>query len=94
METFCCCAAEAQLYKCVCIYNNIGSLNDVIGNRGLSLEYDTNNYSNYLINSSDLIFKLMDNETKKKDFIERGHEYAKTLASCKVKDKWLDLFNL
>ena len=41
-ETFCNCAAEAQLYKTVCIYNNVGSLNTTIGDRGLQINYSIN----------------------------------------------------
>jgi len=59
-ETFCNCAAEAQLYKCVCIYNNIGGLNTTIDDRGLQINYDINN-SNYIELTCNDVMKLMNN---------------------------------
>mgnify|MGYP001324803086 CR=1 FL=1 len=91
-ETFCNCAAEAQLYKCVCIYNNIGSLNTTIGNRGLEVNINDDSIDNYKIRATDSIIDLMNNEEKKSDYIKRGFEWAKTLDINIIKDRWLDLF--
>lgn len=90
-ETFCNCAAEAQLYKCVCIYNPIGALTYTIHNRGFSIPYNINDID-YVEKTSYDVIKLMNNQNKKNDFIKRGHEWAKTLDIQFVKNKWLDLF--
>tara|TARA_Y100000385_G_scaffold269736_1_gene308061 strand:- start:8451 stop:9542 length:1092 start_codon:yes stop_codon:yes gene_type:complete len=91
-ETFCNCAAEAQLYKCVCIYNNVGSLDTTIGNRGLEININNDNIDDYKIRATDKIIELMNNEEQKKDFIIRGLEWAKTLDINIIKEHWLNLF--
>tara|TARA_B100000401_G_scaffold115794_1_gene75611 strand:+ start:1852 stop:2877 length:1026 start_codon:yes stop_codon:yes gene_type:complete len=90
-ETFCNCAAEAQLYHTVCIYNNVGALNTTIGNRGLCIKYDLNS-SNYVENTCDDVIKLMNDENKKNDFRIRGHEWAKSLDINNIKKLWCKLF--
>ena len=90
-ETFCNCAAEAQLYHTVCIYNNVGALNTTIGNRGLCIKYDLNS-SNYVENTCGDVMKLMNDENKKNDFRIRGHEWAKSLNINNIKKLWLKLF--
>ena len=91
-ETFCNCAAEAQLYKTVCIYNNIGSLNTIINDRGLQINYDIND-PNYINKTCCDVMNLMNNTIKKKDYINRGHIWAKNLDINIIKKKWIDLFN-
>ena len=90
-ETFCNCAAEAQLYHCVCIYNNIGSLNTTISDRGLQINYDINDID-YVEKTCNDVMNLMKNKQKKVDYIVRGHQYAKLLDIKNVKNKWLELF--
>jgi glycosyltransferase involved in cell wall biosynthesis len=91
-ETFCNCAAEAQLYHCVCIYNNIGGLSTTIADRGLSIDYDINNI-NYIENTCKDVIELMNNTQKKIDYLYRGHEWAKSLDINKLKNDWIYLFN-
>ena len=91
-ETFCNSSAEAQLYNTVCIYNNMGSLNTTIGDRGLPINYDLNDI-NYIEKTCSDVIDLMNNIEKKNDFITRGHEWAKNLDAKYIKYKWLDLFN-
>lgn len=91
-ETFCNCAAEAQLYHCVCIYNNIGGLSTTIADRGLSIDYDINNID-YIENTCKDVIKLMNNTQKKIDYLYRGHEWAKSLDINKLKHEWIYLFN-
>lgn len=91
-ETFCNCAAEAQLYKCICIYNNTGSLNTTIGDRGLEINIIDNDIEEYKIRATEEIIKLMDNEQQKNDYIKRGHEWAKTLDINIIKNTWENLF--
>lgn len=91
-ETFCNCAAEAQLYHCVCIYNNIGGLSTTINNRGLSINYDIHSID-YIENTCKDVMELMNNTEKKNDYLYRGHKWAKTLDINNLKYKWIDLFN-
>ena len=90
-ETFCNCAAEAQLYNCVCIYNNIGSLNTTIDDRGLQINYSINDI-NYVEKTCNDVMNLMKNKELKKNYIKKGYLYAKTLHIDNIKDKWLELF--
>ena len=90
-ETFCNCAAEAQLYNCVCIYNNLGSLNNTIADRGLQINYSINDI-NYIENTCNDVMKLMKNKQRKIEYIVKGHKYAKTLDINNVKKKWLEIF--
>ena len=90
-ETFCNCAAEAQLYNCVCIYNNIGSLNTTIANRGLQINYSINDV-NYVENTCNDVMNLMKNKELKKNYIIKGYKYAKKLHIDHIKSKWLELF--
>ena len=90
-ETFCNCAAEAQLYHCVCIYNNIGGLNTTIGDRGLQINYSIDS-PDYVEKTCKDVMNLMNNKEKKKDYLIRGHNWAKTLDINILKNKWLPLF--
>ncbi len=92
-ETFCNCAAEAQLYHCVCIYNKIGSLTTTIANRGLQINYDINSVD-YVEKTCTDVMKLMDDKQKKIDYLVRGHIWAKQLNIDNLKNKWLELFEL
>ena len=93
VETFCNCAAEAQLYHCVCIYNAIGSLSTTIGDRGLAINYNINN-NDYIEKTCRQVMELMNNKPQKIDYIVRGHKYAKTLNITNIKKNWIDLFNM
>ena len=90
-ETFCNCAAEAQLYHCVCIYNNIGGLSTTIADRGLQINYDINDID-YVKKTWNDVMNLMNNITKKNIYLLNGHNWAKNLDINILKTKWLDLF--
>ena len=89
-ETFCNCAAEAQLYHCVCIYNNIGGLSSTIADRGLAINYDINDID-YIEKTCNDVMDLMKNEIKKNDYLVKGHFWAKQLTVSKIKNRWLEL---
>ena len=91
-ETFCNCAAEAQLYYCVCIYNNIGGLSTTINNRGLQINYKLDS-KDYIEKTCNDVIELMNNTEKKIDYLYRGHNWAKSLNINNLKNKWIDLFN-
>ena len=88
METFCCCA-NCQLYHCVCIYNNIGALSSTINDRGLAINYDINNID-YVEKTCNDVMELMKNEIKK-NYLNKGHLWAKQLDIQHIKNKWLKL---
>ena len=92
-ETFCNAAAEAQLYNTVCIYNNIGSLNTTINNRGLQINYDFNN-NDYIKKTCIDVINLMNNYDLKQKYIKMGHEWAIKLDIKYIKKNWIELFNL
>ena len=90
-ETFCNCAAEAQLYHCVCIYNNRGSLNTTIGNRGMAIDYDINS-EDYIEKTCTDVISLMNSKHRKMEFLNRGFLWAKQLHIDNIKKKWIELF--
>tara|TARA_Y100000741_G_scaffold363403_1_gene351575 strand:+ start:1827 stop:2876 length:1050 start_codon:yes stop_codon:yes gene_type:complete len=90
-ETFCNCAAEAQLYNTICIYNPIGGLTTTIADRGYIIHHDINS-SDYIINTSLDVIQLMNNESKKNDYRTRGHLWAKQLSLNNIKHQWIKLF--
>ena len=90
-ETFCNCAAEAQLYHTICIYNPIGGLTTTISDRGHIITHNPNS-PDYIQNTSNDVIQLMNNETKKNDYRTRGHLWAKQLSLSNTKQQWLKLF--
>lgn len=86
-ETFCCSAVEAQLYSCVCIYNNIGCLNETIGERGLQINYDVND-SKYVEKTCSDIIKLINDQESKRLYSEKGRLFALSTVMENVKKKW------
>lgn len=87
-ETFCCAAAEAQLYNNVCIYNKIGSLDNIISDRGLALGFDFDK------NILDII-NLINNESQKQKYIEDGYNWASkyTYDNDLIKNEWVTQLN-
>ncbi len=90
-ETFCNCAAEAQLYHTICIYNPIGGLTTTISDRGHIITHNPNSHD-YIQNTSNDVIQLMNNEIKKNDYRTRGHLWAKQLSLSNTKQQWLKLF--
>jgi len=89
-ETFCNCAAEAQLYNTVCIYNSGSGLDTTIGDRGLAIV----ERENYVENTCGSIMELMNDNIKKKDMVEMGHVWAYGLNQKNTRQKWRDLFKI
>ena len=75
----------------MCIYNNIGSLNTTIGDRGLQINYSISDI-NYVENTCNDVMNLMKNKELKKNYIIKGYEYVKTLHIDNIKKIWLELF--
>jgi len=91
-ETFCNCAAEAQLYHCVCIYNKIGGLSSTIDDRGLAINYDINSVD-YVEKTCKDVMELMNDENQKNIYLNKGFDWAQQLTISKIKKRWLELFN-
>ena len=91
-ETYCISALEAQYSKTLCIYNSIGSLGEVIGNRGIVIPP---NLLNNIINIEEIakfiLNKLNDKELID-DMIDKGYEFAKNRDWDKIATKWVDIF--
>jgi len=90
-ETFCNCAAEAQLYHTICIYNPIGGLTTTIADRGHIIKH-TIDSPNYVQNTSNDVIKLMNDNQKKNDYKTRGHLWAKQISLNNIKHQWIKLF--
>jgi glycosyltransferase involved in cell wall biosynthesis len=88
LETFCNCAAEAQLYNTICVYNNIGALNTTIGNRGISLNTNESNYIQYAVNN---LLKLIYNKELKQKLRYIGYEWASQIIFEKKIEEWYKL---
>lgn len=89
-ETFCCSAVEAQLYECVCIYNNIGCLNETISNRGLQIN---NNFESgdYIKKTCDSVISLMNDSNQKNKYKIEGKKYAISTTMKNLRKKWLKI---
>lgn len=75
VETFCITALEAQLAGCLCATVDIGSLGEIVGNRGIIVKND-DNITNNLIKKLDYV---MNNTIVKERLINKGQEWAKQL---------------
>ena len=86
-ETFCCSAVEAQLYYCVCIYNNIGCLNETIAERGLQINHDFKNPT-YVEKTCSEIMELMNDQETKISYLDKGRPFALSTTMKNLKQKW------
>ena len=76
VETYCITAAEAQYYKCVCIYSAIGALVDTVGARGVMLKKSIHSpeYEQEILQKIEF---LESNPNMKEVYRNRGHDWAK-----------------
>jgi len=92
LETFCMSALEAQMSGCLCITSSLGSLTEVIGDRGVLIEnnYGSNEYIENVMKSLRIFFNsdLYDNKirkskewTKNKTWENVGKEWCKLLGT-------------
>ena len=74
-ETFCLTALEAALSKTLPITNNLASLEDTVGDRGISIEGDvmTEDWQNRAL---EIICEHLDDTTKMNDYIDRNFTWA------------------
>lgn len=91
VETFCLSALEAQEAGCLCITSNIGSLPEIVGNRGIILEdvqYGSPEYIDKVLKHVRIFFKT-DLYAHK---IQRAQEWAKQQTWDKTCKRWLQIF--
>lgn len=86
-ETYCISALEAQANGCLCVATNIGSLANVISDRGYLMDESIASNKEKCVNF--LLDCLQKDNTK---MIEDGIKFAKQRTWDNVKDEWLELF--
>jgi predicted O-methyltransferase YrrM len=74
-ETFCLTALEAALSKTFAITNNLASLQDTVGDRGVSLPGDVMEQE-WQDNAFNVICEYLDEPGKMKDYVQRNYEWA------------------
>jgi FkbM family methyltransferase len=74
-ETFCLTALEAALSKTFAITNNLASLEDTVGNRGVSIEGDVME-DEWQNKTFEVICEYMDNPEKMNEYIDKNYEWA------------------
>jgi glycosyltransferase involved in cell wall biosynthesis/tetratricopeptide (TPR) repeat protein len=87
LETYCISALEAQANGCLCVCTNIGSLTNVVADRGYLFGTDV------MQNKEQCVEFLMD--CLKKDnteIIRKGMEFARGREWEHVKEEWIELF--
>lgn len=92
IETYCISALEAQMAGCMCITGQIGSLPEIVGNRGVVIgdHYGSPQYNEAIMKSVRVFLKtdLYDNKIKK------GKEWARQQRWENICDKWMKILNL
>lgn len=91
VETFCMSALEAQAGGCLCITNPIGSLVEIVGNRGILIEeceYGSDEYIQKVLKNIRVYFHsdLYDNK------VSRAKEWANNRSWESICKIWLKLF--
>jgi glycosyltransferase involved in cell wall biosynthesis/tetratricopeptide (TPR) repeat protein len=74
-ETYCITALEAQAAGCLCVTLDIGSLSEIVGERGIVIKGDIKQEgtSDKLLNE---LFKVMDNPNIKESYISKAREWG------------------
>lgn len=78
LETFCLTALEAGVSKTLIVTMKIGSLNEVVGERGVLLDYNLLEERGREKVLEELIGVMRD-EGRKKEYVEKNYEYCKKL---------------
>jgi len=88
-ETFCLTALEAASSKTLAICNNLGALIDVVGDRGIVINGDSQSYE-WKESALKSIREIINDETKKQELIEKNYEWA---CNHSWKNQTSELFN-
>jgi glycosyltransferase involved in cell wall biosynthesis len=91
VETYCISALEAQMSGCLCITTPIGSLSEIVGNRGVLVEgdYGTENYINNIVKT----VRVHLNSDLYHNKIQRAREWASLQNWKSISEKWILLFS-
>jgi glycosyltransferase involved in cell wall biosynthesis len=90
IETYCITALEAQYYQCVCITTGVGSLSEIVGQRGILLTEKPD--SDDIIGETVKKIEFMErNPTLKDMYRSKGHEWAEKQVMKEVGKKWEQL---
>jgi len=82
LETFCLTALEAALSKTIVITNGLAALENTVGNRGLiikgnEIDVTSDEWKNKALEE---LFKLMEDNTRKNNYINENYNWAKNLS--------------
>jgi len=90
-ETYCITAVEAQAAGCMCVTLDIGSLKEIVGDRGIVLEgkISDKHIQNELLES---IFKVIDNPELKNSYIKKGREWALKQTYESLAEEWSQFY--
>tara|TARA_R110001583_G_scaffold37547_6_gene122223 strand:+ start:709 stop:1818 length:1110 start_codon:yes stop_codon:yes gene_type:complete len=89
-ETYCITALEAQRAGAFCFTSNVGSLPDVIGDRGL-IYHEGKNTEEYYMHLAKVLKYYLLNPEEISDIKSRGVEWAKTQTSINMAKQWESL---
>lgn len=87
-ETYCITALEAQYYKCICVTTSVGSLTEIVGQRGVILKSEPN--SDEL--DDEILKKIAFLESSpniKEAYTNKGHEWASQQVMENIGKLWL-----
>ncbi len=87
-ETYCISALEAQRSGCICFVNDIGSLSEVVGNRGIVFDSQLNKDAKVKI-----ILDTLNNEPLKKEKRLLMEKWAEKQTWTNRSEEWIKLFN-
>jgi glycosyltransferase involved in cell wall biosynthesis len=87
-ETYCITAVEAQYYKCICVTTAVGSLPEIVGQRGVILknDFDSPELDEEIIKK---ITFLESSPNVKEAYRNKGHEWASQQVMENIGKLWL-----
>jgi len=92
-ESYCLSALEAQMAKCVCVASDLAALHESVGDRGVLLKEEiySEKYKEEAINQ---IVNILNNEELKKEYQEKGYEWALKQNLDERAKQWYKLFEV
>lgn len=79
IETFCLTALECAISKTLAITMDLGSLKNVVADRGILLQGNPTD-PEWQKNTIDVLFDVLENQQKKEELIERNYQWARELS--------------
>ena len=87
-ETYCIYAVEAQISEVLCVTTNIGSLEEIVGDRGIIIQHDSTD--DQMLNE---LFKILDDKELKAEKIKKAKEWALKQDIKSLCEGWMKMFN-